>query len=67
MVHRRRVNDPEARKPDAHRFIEELKAQHAFYATPPGSNDDWWVRSGGVGGVRSGGWEVRGVGGHLAR
>jgi len=42
MVHRKRLFDPEAKSGEVQRFIEGLKAQKAFYYTPPGSNDDWY-------------------------
>ena len=32
-----------AQEPDAQALLAELRSQGCFYATPPGSNDDWWV------------------------
>eukprot|EP00195_Chlamydomonas_chlamydogama_P011324 CAMPEP_0202898880 /NCGR_PEP_ID=MMETSP1392-20130828/7280_1 /ASSEMBLY_ACC=CAM_ASM_000868 /TAXON_ID=225041 /ORGANISM="Chlamydomonas chlamydogama, Strain SAG 11-48b" /LENGTH=681 /DNA_ID=CAMNT_0049584935 /DNA_START=125 /DNA_END=2170 /DNA_ORIENTATION=+ len=42
MLHLKRIQDPEAAKPEVQAFLEHLKSQRAFYYTPPGSNDDWY-------------------------
>lgn len=43
MVHRKRLYDPEAKAHEVQKFLDSLRAQKAFYYTPPGSNDDWCV------------------------
>ncbi|GLC37152.1 hypothetical protein PLESTB_000985800 [Pleodorina starrii] len=42
MVHRKRVNDQEARAPHVQSFLEKLRRTKSFYNTPPGANDDWF-------------------------
>jgi len=43
MVHKRRVMDPEANTPQVQAFLESLRRRKAFFFTPFGSNDDWYV------------------------
>lgn len=41
-MHNRRLRAPEAAKPEAIAFVEQLRANKELYATPVGSNDDWY-------------------------
>jgi hypothetical protein len=42
IFHQRRIRDIEARHPGYMPWLEELRRAKALYATPVGSNDDWY-------------------------
>ncbi|KAL8136987.1 hypothetical protein V2J09_002988 [Rumex salicifolius] len=44
VLHNRRITGPRMDEPINRRIIERWKNADALYATPTGSNDDWWVR-----------------------
>ena len=41
MLHVGRTKGPAADSKAAKALLADLRRQHAFYATPKGSNDDW--------------------------
>jgi len=44
VLHTRRLHAPTARARDAVELIRNLKEEHMLYASPYGSNDDWyWI------------------------
>ncbi len=43
VMHRKRVVDELARRPQVQAFLQRLQEQRAVYSCPPGSNDDWCV------------------------
>ncbi|GAB4817091.1 hypothetical protein N2152v2_004137 [Parachlorella kessleri] len=44
ILHVGRTKAPQAREPRAKALLEEMKAAGQFFATPAGSNDDWyWI------------------------
>ncbi|PSC70853.1 pentatricopeptide repeat [Micractinium conductrix] len=44
MLHVGRTKAPQAKAPDAQALLKQLTAEHSFYTTPAGSNDDWyWI------------------------
>lgn len=53
MLHQSRVKPAAlAREPRARAFMDGLKRRQAFYATPFGSNDDWyWLHAAVLGGA----------------
>ncbi|XP_078438848.1 uncharacterized protein LOC144709242 isoform X2 [Wolffia australiana] len=42
VVHNRRINEKEVKDPRTTKLIEKLRDLDAIYATPTGSNDDWY-------------------------
>lgn len=42
MLHTRRVTEGDAQRPENQELVQQLMREKAFYATPPGSNDDWY-------------------------
>ena len=45
ILHRNRVNGGNAKAPYNQKILESWRKAGALYATPPGSNDDWWAPS----------------------
>ena len=43
VLHNRRISGPRMDEPMNSAKIERWKTGDALYATPTGSNDDWWV------------------------
>ena len=44
VLHKRRLRDPKAKERGAQELIQRLQEQHMLYASPFGSNDDWyWI------------------------
>ena len=44
VLHKRRLRDPKAKEGAAQELIQRLQEQHMLYASPFGSNDDWyWI------------------------
>ncbi len=42
MLHKKRIKDEEASRPEVQQFLAGLQRSRSFYFTPPGSNDDWY-------------------------
>ncbi|KAK9829084.1 hypothetical protein WJX72_003811 [[Myrmecia] bisecta] len=42
VLHAGRLNKPPAQQPAAQKLLNQLRRENAFYATPFGSNDDWY-------------------------
>lgn len=43
VLHRSRVTGGPAQNPKNKKLLENWKKSGALYATPPGSNDDWYA------------------------
>lgn len=43
ILHKNRVTGGPAQHPNNMKLLESWKKSGALYATPPGSNDDWYV------------------------